>query len=49
MIKEIFEPSLCCSSGVCGPEPMFAVPLQPSEIIGIEKVKRLSAEIFKNN
>jgi hypothetical protein len=21
MILEIFEPSLCCSSGVCGPEP----------------------------
>jgi len=21
MIIEIFEPSLCCSSGVCGPEP----------------------------
>ena len=21
MILEIFEPSLCCASGVCGPEP----------------------------
>jgi len=21
MIIEIFEPSLCCASGVCGPEP----------------------------
>jgi len=29
------------------PKPLFAIPLQPSEIIGIEKVKRLSNEIFK--
>ena len=28
-------------------KPLFAIPLQPSEIIGIEKVKRLSDEIFK--
>jgi len=28
------------------PLPLFAIPLQPSEIIGIEKVKRLSNEIF---
>ena len=25
MILEIFEPSLCCSSGVCGPEPNKAL------------------------
>ena len=29
------------------PKPLFGVPLQPSEIIGIEKVKRLSEEIFR--
>ena len=29
------------------PKPLFAIPLLPSEIIGIEKVKRLSDEIFK--
>ncbi|MCX6335648.1 MAG: TRC40/GET3/ArsA family transport-energizing ATPase [Bacteroidia bacterium] len=28
-------------------KPLFAIPLQPSEIIGIEKVKKLSDEIFK--
>lgn len=30
-------------------KPLFAMPLQPSEIIGIEKVKSLSDEIFRNN
>lgn len=29
------------------PKPLFSIPLQPSEIIGIEKVKKLSDEIFK--
>ena len=29
------------------PNPLFSIPLQPSEIIGIEKVKKLSDEIFK--
>ena len=29
------------------PKPLFAIPLQPSEIIGIQKVKELSKEIFK--
>lgn len=28
------------------PKPLFAIPLQPSEIIGIKKVKELSGEIF---
>lgn len=29
------------------PKPLFAIPLQPAEIIGIDKVKKLSNEIFK--
>ena len=32
---------------IYSPKPLFAIPLQPSEIIGIEKVKALSGEIFK--
>jgi arsenite-transporting ATPase len=28
------------------PKPLFAIPLQPSEIVGIDKVKNLSDEIF---
>jgi arsenite-transporting ATPase len=28
------------------PRPLFATPLQPSEVIGIEKVRKLSNEIF---
>jgi arsenite-transporting ATPase len=32
---------------IYNPKPLFAIPLQPSEIIGIEKVKKLSNEIFK--
>ena len=31
-----------------GPEPLFAIPLQSSEIVGIEKVKKLSDLIFRN-
>lgn len=29
------------------PKPLFAIPLQTCEIIGIENVKKLSLEIFK--
>jgi len=35
------------ASDLFNPKPLFSIPLQPSEIIGIEKVKRLSEEIFK--
>ena len=31
------------------PIPLFAIPLKPSEIIGIKKIKELSDDIFRNN
>ena len=31
-----------------GPEPLFAIPLQSFEIVGIDKVKKLSDLIFRN-
>lgn len=41
MILEIFEPSLCCDSGVCGPEPDKAlIELQNS----IQLLKKVGIE-----